>query len=117
MYAQAQRMLDPQYQQEEAAFRQRMVNQGIQEGTPAFDQAYANYTRAREDAYSSARNQAIQQGLFAQNQDFGQSLANAQLSQQAQLANAGYALQAAGMNQADRQFGAGLGLQYDQLGQ
>jgi hypothetical protein len=60
MYAQAQRMLDPQYQQEEAAFRQRMVNQGIQEGTPAFDQAYANYTRSREDAYSNARNQAIQ---------------------------------------------------------
>jgi hypothetical protein len=92
MYAQARRMLDPQYQQEENAFRQRMVNQGIQEGTPAFDQAYANYTRSREDAYSNARNQSILQGLAAQNQDFGQSLANAQLKQQASLANASNAL-------------------------
>ena len=53
-----------------------MVNQGIQEGTAAFDTAYANFERSRNDAYSSARNQALAQALGAQNQFFGQNLAN-----------------------------------------
>ena len=98
-------------QSQEAAFRQRMVNQGIQEGTPAFDTAYANFERSRNDAYSSARNQALAQALGAQNQFFGQNLANSQMGLQASMANASNGLQAAGMNQADRQFGANIGLQ------
>lgn len=98
-------------QSQEAAFRQRMVNQGIQEGTPAFDAAYANFERSRNDAYSSARNQALAQALGAQNQFFGQNLANSQMGLQASMANASNGLQAAGLNQADRQFGANLGLQ------
>lgn len=59
VYSEASRQLDPQFQSQEAAFRQRMVNQGIQEGTQAFDTAYANFERSRNDAYSSARNQAL----------------------------------------------------------
>lgn len=114
--AEQQRMLDPRFQAEESAFRQRMVNQGIQEGTEAFDNAWDNYSRTKNDAYSSARNQAWGQSLFAQNQDFSQSHANAQLSQQAQLANAANALQAQGLSQQDRQFGASLGQSYDQMG-
>ncbi len=111
VYAEASRQLDPQFASQEAAFRQRMVNQGIQEGTEAFDNAYANFERSRNDAYSSARNQSLAQALGAQNQFFGQSLANEQMGLQASLANASNALQAAGLNQADRQFGANLGQQ------
>ena len=111
VYSEQQRLLDPQMQSQEAAFRQRMVNQGIQEGTPAFDAAYANFERSRNDAYSSARNQALAQALGAQNQFFGQNLANSQMGLQASMANASNGLQAAGLNQADRQFGANLGLQ------
>ena len=59
VYSEATRQLDPQFQAQEASFRQRMVNQGIQEGTPAFDAAYANFERSRNDAYGSARNQAL----------------------------------------------------------
>lgn len=59
VYSEATRQLDPQFQSQEAAFRQRMVNQGIQEGTSAFDTAYANFERSRNDAYGSARNQAL----------------------------------------------------------
>lgn len=111
VYSEQQRLLDPQMQSQEAAFRQRMVNQGIQEGTPAFDAAYANFERSRNDAYSSARNQALAQALGAQNQFFGQNLANSQMGLQASMANASNGLQAAGLNQADRQFGANLGMQ------
>jgi methylphosphotriester-DNA--protein-cysteine methyltransferase len=46
-------------QQREADFRQRMVNQGLQEGTEAYDKAFANFSRERNDAYGSARNQAL----------------------------------------------------------
>lgn len=135
VYSEATRQLDPMFQQREADFRQRMVNQGIAEGSEAFDKAFANFSRERNDAYGSARNQALAQALGAQNQMFGQSLANNQLGLQAGLANAANSLQAQGMNlgdrnsllglglqaqgmgMQDRQFGANLGLQYGQLGQ
>lgn len=89
-----QRWLDPRFESEEAAFRQRMVNQGIQEGTDAYDDAWMNHSRTKNDAYSSARNQAMDRSLFAQNQDFSQSLANANLRQQAGMADAANDLQA-----------------------
>ena len=111
VYSEQTRQLDPQFQAQEASFRQRMVNQGIQEGTPAFDTAYANFERSRNDAYGSARNQALAQALGAQNQFFGQNLQNSQMGLQASMANASNGLQAAGLNQADRQFGANLGMQ------
>lgn len=59
VYSELTRQLDPQFQSQENAFRQRMVNQGIQEGTPAFDTALANFERSRNDAYSQARNQSL----------------------------------------------------------
>lgn len=135
VYSEATRQLDPMMQQREADFRQRMVNQGLQEGTEAYDKAFANFSRERNDAYSSARNQALAQALGAQNQFFGQSAANAQMGNQMGQFNASNSLQAQGMNlqdrnsllglglqaqgmgMQDRQFGANLGLQYGQLGQ
>ena len=59
VYSEASRQLDPQFQAREAQFRQQMVNQGIQEGTAAWDNAFANFDRSRNDAYSQARNQAL----------------------------------------------------------
>jgi hypothetical protein len=76
----------------EAAFRQRMVGQGIQEGSEAYDRAFANFSRERNDAYSSARNQALAQALGAQNQFFGQSATNAQMANQMGQFNAANAL-------------------------
>lgn len=59
VYSEATRQLDPAFQQRERDFRQRMVNQGIQEGTEAFNNAFDNFSRERNDAYGSARNQAL----------------------------------------------------------
>lgn len=107
----ARRHLDPRFDQEEAAFRQRMVNQGLQEGTQAFDNAYANWFRNKNDAYNAAANQAFLTSQSVQNQDFQQSFQNAGLRQQAGLANASNSLQAQGLSMQDRQFGANLGFQ------
>lgn len=123
------------FQQREEDFRQRMVNQGIGEGSDAYNKAFANFSRERNDAYGSARNQALSQALGAQNQFFGQSATNAQMANQMGQFNAGNSLQAQGMNlqdrnsllglglqaqgmgMQDRQFGAGMGLNYDQMRQ
>lgn len=116
VYSEATRQLDPMMQQREADFRQRMVNQGLAEGTEAYDNAFANFSRERNDAYSSARNQALSQALGAQNQFFGQSAANAQMGNQMGQFNASNSLQAQGMNLQDRNSLLGLGLQAQGMG-
>jgi hypothetical protein len=71
-YTESTRRLDPQFAQADATFRQQMVNQGLSEGTEAYDKAFANFSRDKNDAYSSARNQSLAQALAAQGQAFGQ---------------------------------------------
>ena len=126
-YSEATRQLDPMFRQREADFRQRMVNQGIAEGTEAFDNAFDNFSRERNDAFSSARNQALAQALGAQNQFFGQSFNNAQLAQQGQIANAQMGLQAQmanagnmlnllGLGENRRQFNANIGQRESEFG-
>lgn len=85
-YSQATRQLDPQWQQQQAAFDQQMVNKGIAPGSAAYDQAKSAFDQSKNDAYSQARSQAQQQGLAAQGQAFGQGVQQSQLS--GSLANA-----------------------------
>lgn len=89
-YSQATSRLDPQFKQAEADFRQRMVGQGISEGNEAYDKAFANFNQGKNDAYGSARNQALAQALAAQGQSFDQ-----QATQY-------------GLETGDRQFGASM---------
>lgn len=99
----ARRDLDPYFQQQEADFRQRMANQGIAEGSEAYDNAFANMSRAQNDAYNSAAFNAQNYALGAQNQFSNQNLANQQLN-------------LAQQNQAYGQQMGSLGM-YNQLGQ
>lgn len=85
-YADATRRLDPQYAEQERAFQQQMVNQGLQPGTEAYDAAYANFTRSKNDAYDQARRSSLAEALAAQNQAFTQGATQAQIN--AQLAAA-----------------------------
>ena len=71
-YGAATRRLDPQFQQADSTFRQQMVNQGLSEGTEAYDKAYSNFSRDKNDAYANARNESLAQALAAQGQAFGQ---------------------------------------------
>lgn len=81
-YGEATRQLDPQWEQQQATFDQQMVNRGIAPGSEAYQQARSDFDRSRNDAYSQARGQAMQQGLGAQNQMFQQGLAESGLSNQ-----------------------------------
>jgi hypothetical protein len=129
-YNQATRTLDPQWQQQAAAFQQQMIGQGLTPGSQAYDAAYKNFIMGQNDAYSQARDQAMQQGLQAQGQSFQEGLANSTLANELAKANIGANAQirAAGiganasMHDADvnaltqRMLGLGnLGIQYGNL--
>lgn len=79
-YQQATRELDPQWSDAKTQFDQDMVNRGLAPGSAAYDAAYANFNRSKEDAYNNARSSAQQQGLAAQQQAFGQGIQQSQLS-------------------------------------
>jgi len=124
-YQEATRALDPQFQQAEARFNQDMVNRGIAQGSEAYTNADQTFDRGRNDAYGSARNQALAQALAAQNQGFNQSLGLDQVAVQAAGISAGRAGAQMAREQnrylADREFNEGI-RQYDlnrgdQLGQ
>lgn len=64
--------LDPRFAREDEALRTRLANQGIQEGSAAYDAAYNNFSQARNDAYNqlllTGRGQATQELLAERNQ-------------------------------------------------
>ena len=110
-YQQATRALDPQFEQAEARFNQDMVNRGIAQGSEAYTAARSDFDRGRNDAYGSARNQALAQALAAQNQGFSQANAldqNAIAAAQISAGRAG-AQMAREQNRyiADREFNEG----------
>lgn len=80
-YNQGASRLDPQYEQADSQMRSRLAAQGLVPGTKAYDDAYGNFSRAKNDAYGSLSNEAsvqgsqlgLQQGAFdnnAQQQNF-----------------------------------------------
>lgn len=74
-YGQMASRLDPQWAQRDESFRQQMANQGLDPGSEAYNNAYGNLSRERNDAYQGAMNNAVQQGLGAQQLTFNQNLA------------------------------------------
>jgi hypothetical protein len=72
--------LDPQWQQQQNAFDQQMVAQGLQPGSQAYNNAYQNFMMGKNDAYSQAYNNSFQTGLAAQGQAFNQGYENSQLA-------------------------------------
>lgn len=62
LYSRQASYLDPQWQQRDTAFRSRMANQGIAEGSEAWNNAFQNEDRARSFDYGRARETAIAGG-------------------------------------------------------
>lgn len=64
--------LDPRFAREEDALRTRLLNQGVREGSAAFDAAMNNFSQGKNDAYNNlaltGRSQAVQEALTARNQ-------------------------------------------------
>jgi hypothetical protein len=107
-YRQNTKYLDPQFAQQEQATRARLAAQGVTEGSQAYNQEMANLAQQRDQSYSGARDQAINQGFNLEGQMFGQNLAARQqgVGEQFQLGEFGNSslAQQFGMNQAQAQF-------------
>jgi|ERR1700742_1750223 len=65
-YAQAKSRLDPAWAQQGEQLQSQLAAQGLDPGTDAANNAQGNFARAKNDAYSSAQNNAWQQGLAGQ---------------------------------------------------
>ena len=61
-YNQAASRLDPQWSQGQESMQAQLAAQGLDPGSEAGQNQIGNFNRAKNDAYSSAMNNAIQQG-------------------------------------------------------
>ena len=87
VYNQQTAMLDPQFTRSQARLENQLANQGITRGSEAWNNAMQEANLQKQQAYESARNSAIQQGVAAgsqmyQNQLAGMQAGNAALGQQ-----------------------------------
>lgn len=81
-YAAATSRLDPQWNQREQMQQTQLRNQGLVPGGEAYTNAMRDFNFGRNDAYSQAQNNAVQQGLANQQSQFGMNLQNANLGNQ-----------------------------------
>lgn len=72
-YNQATSRLDPQWNQAQEQQQAQLLNQGLDPGSQASQQSMGDFSRAKNDAYSSAMNGAIGQGTAAQQATFGEN--------------------------------------------
>lgn len=75
--------LDPQFQQTQADLENKLANQGITQGSEAYDRAMGNFQRAKQQAYESARNAAVSGGMQAAQGMFGMGLQGGEFANQA----------------------------------
>lgn len=74
-YKTATGYLDPQYKNQESDLTAKLANQGIPQGSEAYQRAMDEFARNKQFAYSQAESGAVQQGNAAQSQLFNQGLA------------------------------------------
>ena len=77
-YQNAAQYLDPQFKQSNAQLANRLANQGITQGSEAYNNAMLNAGNAQQQAYESARNQAYIQGMSGAQQQYTQGLGTRQ---------------------------------------
>jgi hypothetical protein len=79
-YGQATSRLDPQWKQRESGARAQLLNQGLTEGSEAYNTAMGNLGQQRNDAYTSAMASAIGQGTAAGDSAFRNNMMARQTS-------------------------------------
>lgn len=77
-YQNAAQYLDPQFKQSNAQLANRLANQGITQGSEAYNNAMLNAGNQQQQAYESARNQAYLQGQHGAQQQYAQGLGTRQ---------------------------------------
>lgn len=65
-YQHETQFLDPQWQQSDSNLASKLANQGVMQGSTAYNRANLNQDNAKQQAYESANNQAITQGQSQQ---------------------------------------------------
>lgn len=83
VYNQKKAFLDPQYENSEKQMTAKLANQGITQGTEAWKNAFDEFNRNKSFDYNNASDSAVQAGLGAQNQFYGQDLASGNFYNQA----------------------------------
>lgn len=78
LYQRATSRLDPRFGQARSALESRLANQGITQGSEAYNTEMANFGQTQNDAYSSAMNDAIVGGGEEMQRLFGMGLASRQ---------------------------------------
>ena len=86
-FNQGMRRIDPQIAAQNRAFEQAMIAKGIDPGTQAYDNAFANQNRGHNDLRSQVAFGAQQAGLAAQNQFAQQDLTREGFANQTGIAN------------------------------
>lgn len=76
--------LDAQYGERERALENRLIQQGVVQGSEAWDRAMEGLGRQRTFDYNNAFNNSFDKGLAANQQLFGQDLASGQFVNSAQ---------------------------------
>ena len=77
-YKNASQYLDPQFEQSQSNLANQLANQGITQGSEAYNRAIDNFGRQKQQAYESARNQAYLQGMQGGAQQYSQGMGNRQ---------------------------------------
>lgn len=72
--------VNPQLDRQEAALRTQLANQGISQGSAAWNTAMDELNRQKNDAFTQAGLQGINLGMQQQGQTFGQTTTNQQLA-------------------------------------
>ncbi|CAO3358573.1 tail fiber domain-containing protein [Azospirillum palustre] len=75
LYGRTTSRLDPQWQQQQNDLAVRLANQGVTTGSEAWQREMDAFNRGKNDAYSTARNDAILAGGTEQSRLFGNALA------------------------------------------
>ena len=104
LYQNSTQYLDPQFKQSGDQLANRLANQGITQGSEAYNNAMLNQSNAKQQAYESARNEAVSGGINAAQGMFGMNLQQGNFANQAAQAQYGMGTQNAALqNQAAQQ--------------
>lgn len=104
LYKQQTQYLDPQFERSGKALENQLANQGITRGSEAWNNAMQESNAQKQQAYESARTQAIGQGVSAGSQMYGNQLAQMQAINAARTGQFGMGLSQAELaNQAANQ--------------
>lgn len=89
-YGMQTQYLDPQYKQRQTDLETKLINQGVLQGTDAWNRETQNLGQQRTFDYNNAYNNSFDKGLSAQGQMYNQGLASNQNAYNQASNNAGF---------------------------